>query len=201
MIERLLDGVWLILGFYAASLFVQLPPVLLVGSKILAVLLVAIAGLFVLAVYYHNHARRIIHKSKWSDELLALADAMYAMGNSRSLYSAIVLSLLYLVLQVIPVWAVMRGSDIDLPMGAAAVVLVMLRLGSIPPQMPGNVGTFQALAVAGLQLFGYDKSEATGFATLLFVVVTAPLLLVGFIALTATRMKLEDIRYAANEKR
>ena len=201
MIERLLDGVWLILGFYAASFFVQLPEILLVGSRILAVLLAAIAGVFVLAVYYHSHARRIIHKSKWSDELLALADAMYAMGNSPSFYAAIVLSLLYLSLQVIPIWAVMRGYDIDLPLGAAAVVLVMLRLGSIPPQMPGNVGTFQALAVAGLRLFGYDRSEATGFATLLFVVVTGPLWLGGFIALTATRMKLDDIRSAANERR
>ncbi len=201
MIERLLDGVWLILGFYAASFFVQLPKILLVGSRILAVLLALIAVLFVLAVYYHSHARRIIHKSKWADELLALADAMYAMANAPSFYVAIVLSLLYLVLQVIPIWAVMKGYDLDLSLGAAAVVLVMLRLGSIPPQMPGNVGTFQALAVAGVRLFGYDKADATGFATLLFVVVTAPLWIGGFIALTATRMKLDDIRTAANERK
>lgn len=201
MIERLLDGVWLILGFYAASFYVTLPKVLLVGSQILAGFLVVLAGVFILAVYYHNHARRIIHKSKWADELLALADAMYAMANSPSFYGAIALSLLYLVLQVIPIWAVMQGYEFDLPVGAAAVVLVMLRLGSIPPQMPGNVGTFQALAVAGVQLFGYDKADAAGFATLLFVVVTAPLWVVGFFALTATRMKLDDIRTAAKEQR
>ena len=201
MIERLLDGVWLIIGFYAASFYVTLPKVLLVGSQILAGLLVALAGVFILAVYYHNHARRIIHKSRWADELLALSDAMYAMGNSPSFYGAIALSFLYLALQVIPIWAVMRGCEIDLPLGAAAVVLVMLRLGGIPPQMPGNVGTFQALAVAGLRLFGYEKDEATGFATLLFVAVTAPLWVGGFIALTATRMKLDDIRNAANEQR
>ena len=201
MIERLLDGVWLILGFYGASYFVTLPPILLVGSRILALLLAVIAGLFILAVYYHTHARRIIHKSRWADEHLELADAMYAMGNAPSFYGAIALSLLYLALQVIPIWAVMQSYEIDLPLGAAAVVLVMLRLGSIPPQMPGNVGTFQALAVAGGRLFGYDKAEATGFATLLFVVVTGPLWIGGFIALTATRMKLDDIRNAANEQR
>jgi uncharacterized protein (TIRG00374 family) len=201
VIERLLDGVWLILGFYTASFFVKLPEILLVGSWILAALLAIIAGLFVLAVYYHSHARRIIHKSRWADELLALADAMYAMANSPSFYGAIALSLLYFLLQVIPIWAVMRGYDLDLSLGAAAVVLVMLRLGSIPPQMPGNVGTFQALAVAGVRLFGYDKAEATGFATLLFVVVTTPLWIGGFIALTATRMKLDDIRTAAKERK
>ena len=201
MIERLLDGVWLILGFYVASFFVDLPPILLLGSRILALLLAVLAGLFILAVYYHNHARRLIHKSRWADELLELADAMYAMANAPTFYAAIALSLLYLVLQVIPIWAVMQGYELDLPIGAAAVVLVMLRLGSIPPQMPGNVGTFQALAVAGVRLFGYDKAEATGFATLLFVVVTGPLWIGGFIALTATRMKLDDIRNAANEQR
>ena len=104
-----------------------------------------------------------------------------------------------MALQVIPIWAVMQGYVLDLGIGAAAVVLVMLRLGSIPPQMPGNVGTFQALAVAGIRLFGYDKAIATGFATLLFVVVTAPLWIAGFIALTATRMRLDDIQKAVNE--
>ncbi len=201
MIERLLDGVWLILGFYAASWFVELPPILLVGSRILALLLAVLAGLFIVAVYYHKYARRFINKSKWSEELLALTDAMYSMGNSPSFYLAIALSFLYLALQVVPIWAVMQGYELDLGIGAAAVVLVMLRLGSIPPQMPGNVGTFQALAVAGIRLFGYDKAIATGFATLLFVVVTAPLWIGGFIALTATRMRLDDIQKAVNENK
>jgi len=73
----------------------------------------------------------------------------------------------------------MQSYEIDLPLGAAGVVLVMLRLGSIRRRC-WQRRHVQALAVAGVRLFGYDRAEATGFATLLFVVVTAPLWIGGF---------------------
>jgi hypothetical protein len=72
-------------------------------------------------------------------------------------------------------------------------------VGSIPPQAPGNLGAFQFFTVLGLQLFGVSKMEATGFATLLFLVVTVPLWLGGFIALIATGMRLHEIHRDAHE--
>jgi hypothetical protein len=73
-------------------------------------------------------------------------------------------------------------------------------LGTVIPQAPGNVGSFQALTILGLRLFGVDREVSTGFATLLFVVVTAPLWLGGFIALIATRMRFSDIHREAHEE-
>jgi hypothetical protein len=46
-------------------------------------------------------------------------------------------------------------------------------------------------------LFGVDRTFATGYATLLFIVVTVPLWVVGFIALLATRMRLDDLHDSA----
>jgi uncharacterized membrane protein YbhN (UPF0104 family) len=110
------------------------------------------------------------------------------------------LSLLYLALQVLPVWCLMKGYGLDLPFGVAAAVLVVLRLGTVIPQAPGNVGSFQALTIVGLRLFQVNREIATGFATLLFLVVTVPLYLAGFFALIATRMRLEHIHRAAHEE-
>ena len=84
-------------------------------------------------------------------------------------------------------------------LGACAAVLVILRLGSIPPQAPGNVGSFQALAVLGVMLFGVDRQSAISYATLLFLVITVPLWVVGFFALLATKMKLSQLTQEAHQ--
>jgi glycosyltransferase 2 family protein len=75
---------------------------------------------------------------------------------------------------------------------------VILRLGTVIPQAPGNIGSFQALVVASLALFGYSRADSTGFATLCFFVVTVPLWLGGFVALMLTRMRLGDIHREAH---
>ncbi len=93
VIERLFDGIWLILGFFVTSFFVDLPAVLVYGSRILALI----------------------------------------------------------------------------------------------------------LALLGAMLFGVDRQAATGYATLLFIVITVPLWVVGFVALMATKMKLRQLTEAAHQ--
>jgi hypothetical protein len=77
---------------------------------------------------------------------------------------------------------------------------VVLRLGTVLPQAPGNVGSFQALTILALGIFQIPRDEATGFATLLFFVVTMPLWLAGFIALLATRMRIGQLHKDAHEQ-
>ncbi|MCX6622356.1 MAG: lysylphosphatidylglycerol synthase transmembrane domain-containing protein [Acidobacteria bacterium] len=197
IIERLFDGIWLFLAFYGATFFVELPKILVEGSKVMAVLLSLIGLLAVVAIFWKHHAHAAVSRSKWPEALASVVDGLHSMGQSRSFVLSFLLSLFYLVLQVVPIYALIRGFGFDLSFWSAATVLVILRLGSIPPQAPGNVGSFQLLTIAGLSLFGIDRATATGFATLLFAVVTVPLWLAGFVALMATRMELGEIRQSA----
>lgn len=194
VIERLFDGVWLILGFFVTSFFVKLPTLLVVGSRILAALLVAVGGLLAFAVLRRQQAEKYLNP-----KLRHLLDALECMGRSNSFYRAFLISLLYLVLQVGPIYFIQEGFGLNLSLGACAAVLVILRLGSIPPQAPGNVGSFQALAVLGVMLFGVDRQSAISYATLLFLVITVPLWVVGFFALLATKMKLSQLTQEAHQ--
>ncbi len=197
VIERFLDGAWLVLGFYVISRYLELPGYLEAGARILAGMLGLVALFLVLAVMHKKHVQAAVRKRGWAEVLHHIVDGAHDMGRSPSFAAAVVVSLVYLILQAVPIWALARGYGLDLPMVAAAVVLVVLRLGSIPPQAPSNVGAFQFFTVLGVELFGIARSEATGFATLLFVVVTVPLWLGGFIALLATKMRLTDIHQNA----
>jgi len=198
VIERLFDGVWLVLGFYAITHFVELPRLLVEASKVLALVLAGVGVLVAIVILYKGHAHEAVARRRWGKVLRHVVDGLHTMGNSPSFHLAALLSLLYLALQIVPVYALFRGYGLELGFGAATVVLVVLRLGSIPPQAPSNVGAFQFFTILGLQLFGIGRPDATGFATLLFVVVTVPLWLVGFIALIATRMRLEEIHRDAH---
>ena len=65
-------------------------------------------------------------------------------------------------LQLLAVYAAMRGFRIDEPLAAAALVLLLMNAATIVTLWPGNVGLLQA-AVA-LPLVGYGIDYAHGFA-------------------------------------
>jgi len=66
------------------------------------------------------------------------------------------------VLQLLAVWVAMRAFDIDAPLHAAGLVLVLMNIATIFPLWPGNIGLLQA-AVA-LPLVSYGVAYTTGFA-------------------------------------
>ena len=70
---------------------------------------------------------------------------------------------------------------------------------SVVPQAPGNLGTFQAAAAFGLTLFGVESSLAKRFSFVMWAVITLPLLIVGFIALAITGLRLSEIHRDARD--
>lgn len=74
------------------------------------------------------------------------------------------------------------------------MVLVVLRLGTIIPGPPGNIGFFNAFAVAALTLLGVDRQTAKGLSGVMFFVITVPLLLAGCIAIALTGLKLGELQ-------
>ena len=198
VVERLFDGIILVAGFYVTTFFVKVPRYLREISLSLAVIL-AVAALLVAVVMFHkHHAHAAVLRSRWAAMLWHVVEGLHEMGNSRWFYVSALVSVLYLTLQVVPVYALMRAYDLDLSIGVAAVVLVVLRIGTILPQAPGNVGGFQFFTVVALRLFDVDKSAATSFATILFAAVTVPLWLGGAIAAAVAGVRLKELQQQAS---
>jgi glycosyltransferase 2 family protein len=66
------------------------------------------------------------------------------------------------LLQLLAVWVVTIAFDMNVPLHAAGVVLLLMNVATIFPLWPGNVGLLQA-AVA-LPLVSYGVAYGTGFA-------------------------------------
>jgi uncharacterized protein (TIRG00374 family) len=64
--------------------------------------------------------------------------------------------------QLLAVYTAMRAFDIHAPLGAAALVLLLMNIATIFPLWPGNVGLVQAAVAA--PLVAYGVGNARGFA-------------------------------------
>jgi glycosyltransferase 2 family protein len=115
-------------------------------------------------------------------------------SRTKEFYLAFALSLTFLALQAITMWLIMLGYGLRLSLWVGVAVYVIVSLGTALPNTPANVGSYQFFTVLGLTLFGVDKTSATGFSLVVFTLLSLPLLIIGFLALSRSGMSLASIR-------
>lgn len=203
LIERLFDGIWLCFCLMVTLRLVRQPGHmrLLVGSEyVLAIVVLTGVALLAVAMFRRHHAQALLEGGSWKRHLRVLIDDLSLIGHSKYLYLAFLQSLPYLLLQVIPIYASFRGYGFDdLALVDAFALMVILRLGSVVPQAPGNLGLFQFLAAESLiKIFNVVPDQAHRFSQVLWGIVTLPLLIGGVIALSVTGARIGELRRAAH---
>jgi uncharacterized protein (TIRG00374 family) len=199
-IERLLDGIWMIVAFILTATLVPpgvLPKALVDVVRVVGVLLGLAIGALVLIIFHKHHAHAVVRESRWASTLRHVVEGLHMMGNFHTMIRATAASLVYLLVQIVTVWALMRSYDLDLSFWTAGAVLSILRFGTVIPNAPGNLGLFQASCVLALTLFGVEKDVAKTFSFIMFFALTLPLLIGGAIAVALTGLKLHEIRHRA----
>ncbi len=197
IIERIFDGIWLAVVFVTVSSGLALPPKVTDMALVLAVVSVVAAIALGIVMFGKRHAHAAVANTPWGGRLKVLVDDLHLMGRSPSFYVAAFASFPYLLMQAIPLYAMIRGYGQHLTMGQVMVVLVVYRLGTAIPQLPGNLGMTQSAIVIGLSLFGVDKTTAAGLSMVAWGVITAPLVVAGFFALLLTGSNIKDIHRRA----
>lgn len=201
LIERVLDGIWLCAAVAVALQLVPLPGrfgFLVNGAWVLAGLVAALAVVLSFALFRRHHVQAALVGGGWRGQLRVLIDDLEMIGHSRSLFVALLHSIPHLLLQVVPVYCSFRGYGLDLSLSAAFAMMVILRLGTVVPQAPGNLGLFQFLARESLEkIFHVAPAEAARFSLLVWAVVTLPLAAGGVIALLTSGWKWKTLRKAA----
>jgi len=198
LIERIFDGIWLVIYMALIVQFVELPKLVRDGGNVLLLGVALLAGVLGWVVFNKDKATRMASKHP---KLLVLIEDIHAMGNSRSFYSAWIASLPHLLSMTLPIYCVAKAYGLDeVGLFEAAVINVIVRLGTVIPNAPGNVGTYQALVVLSLTLFGIEAAQAKRFSLLLWGIVTLPLLIAGFIALSVTGFKIGELQKHARDE-
>jgi uncharacterized protein (TIRG00374 family) len=202
-IERLLDGIWLAIAFGVTALFVPLPPVVKRGAQILGLFILLATGLLIAVLAFGLRVTHALERTRaggrgllatllhWIDRLF---EGLQAIGHSASLYRAVAASFVLLLTQILALWAMMEAYGLSYSFWVASGVLFILHLGTAIPNAPANIGSAQLSAVAGLVLFGVNRTTATEFALVMFVILTVPLLLGGVVAVMCSGLSIGDIR-------
>ena len=197
-VERLIDGVWMLLAFLITAGFVRgMPKDLIILVQILGALIVLSAGGLFWIVSSRRQARAVTSESRWSATVRHVVEGLQLMGNPRTLVITSLISLLYLLLQVFTVYALMKSYGLDLSFWVAAGVLAIIRVGTVVPNAPGNVGLLNVACVVALRLFEVETNDAKTFSLILLGALTFPLLLGGTIATALTGSNIGEIHARA----
>ena len=202
-VETLFDSLWLAIAISTFAFFVPLPPSMLDAVVIFGVLSLIAAGLFSFIVFWKRKSMRgdiptgsfieILWK-KTHRLFYRLLDGLQQIGFSGAFFIAFFVSLLMLISQTLAFWLVMLACGLKLSVWAGGFVFLIVHLGTMVPSAPSNIGTYQFFTVLGLSLFGVDKSTAAGFSLVVFFILTAPVLLGGFLAIQHTGLTMRTIR-------
>jgi hypothetical protein len=199
-IERLIDGFWMVLSFaVVAQQLKGIPGWLTYTVRTLELGVVAGIVLFGYIMIHKSHAHAMVRESRRGAVLRHVVDGLHTMGNWRTLAVVMPVSLLYLVLQVLAYWALMKSFQLDLSAWDAVAVLAIVRLGTVVPNAPANIGLINAACLIALKVFGVERNDAREFSIVLFLAVTVPLLITGAIATALTGLNLGEIHHHARK--
>ncbi len=206
-IERFFDALWLAAGIILTALFVQLPRDFRDAANTLGIAMVIVFTLFLyLLVFRRKNVSAAEEKNvtgwhplrKLRYYLQTIANDIRDIGASRLFYFSLINSGVILIFQILAFWLVMEAYGLNLSVWAGSAVLFLLHLGTIIPNAPSNVGTYQFFCVVGLAFFGIDKTIATGFSVVVFIILTIPLWAIGLFAIGRSGMTVKEIRHEIN---
>jgi len=197
-IERIFDGIWLVLYLAVVVQFVDLPRSIRDGGFALILLVAMLAGALGFIIAFQRKAKQLAAHWKWGDKARIFIEDLQAMGGSRSFYLSWLASLPHLLSMTIPIYCVLRAYGFNnFTLWDAAVINVIVRLGTVVPGAPGNLGVYQGLIVFALVFLGIEENVAKRFSLIVWVIVTLPLLLAGVVALSVTGFKLRELQKTA----
>lgn len=194
-VERLIDGMFMLAAFLITAAYVKgIPRDLVILVHFLGVLLFVGAGVLVWVVFHKQHVHSVVAESRWASTLRHIVEGLHLMGNPRSFGVSVVISLLYMILQVVTVYALMKAYGLDLSIWVAGGVLSIVRFATAVPNAPGNVGLYQVACVLALALFDVERNDAKTFSFVLFFATVLPLLIGGSIAVALTGVNIGELR-------
>jgi len=204
LIERLFDALWLAMGIGLTSLFFPLPKDLARAGEVLGGFILVGAAVVAWAILRQKKPQaepRVEMPCRWKavvkikSFVQRLEHGLRSVGRSYLILAALGLSVLKLILQGLAFLSLLWDYAFPFSLWVMLSIFLIAYIGISLPSTPAGVGVFQLLCVAGLRYFGVSKPTASAFALLAFVVLTAPLTLAGFVAVTRSGLSLRQIRH------
>lgn len=177
LLERVLDGLVVVLSLVLGRLFISEQPVLSSLTAVGAMLFTSIfIALWVLSQGSGRNWFRL-----WpgvSSRVQGFRKGLTAMRGA-SFGSAVRVSLVVWLLEGTALWAVLKAVDVSLSWQEMLPVVGVVSLSTLLPSAPGFVGTYQYAYAFTVSLFGYEPARGVAAATAAQVFLLGSVTVVG----------------------
>jgi uncharacterized protein (TIRG00374 family) len=213
VLERLFDGLTMILLLWAALLFGNLPikeetmPAAIQHAVNLApyVFGTIFLVLFILVLFKETSVKLInlvVRQApkRFHEPLTKIAhtfiDGLHILKNARESFLVLLGSLAAWTCEFAAYYflAVAMGiAPTPVTLWSSALLMAVVNMGILIPNAPGGIGLFEFIGVALLLPFGVAKETAVGYMFLLHFLVLIPITLLGFYYSTREHLNLGNL--------
>lgn len=206
VVERLLDGLTLLLFLIAVLLFFHFPRWVRTGGLLAFLFYIFILAFLLFLKMRTDQTLRWIGillkllpasiSPKVEELLLSFIDGLKILSDGRRLLIVSLLSILLWLTAIFSIECVFYAFNFDLPLYAAFILLVVISFGVMLPSSPGFVGTFQYSCVVSLALFRIPKEEALSFSVILHASNFIPVTVVGLFYFWREHLSFKQIAHS-----
>ncbi len=191
VLERVLDGVTMLIFIAVASLFLPLNEfirtLLTIGTLLFAAVIVVLVVFASFRTRFDGLIHRILARlpDTWSKRALKLVDSFFhglsVLRNPVDALLALVFSIFAWLCEAGMYGVLARGFNIEVPAPVFLLATAVANLVTIVPSTPGYIGIFDAPVRYILTLFGVEPNVAASYTLLLHAALIVPVVLLGLV--------------------
>jgi uncharacterized protein (TIRG00374 family) len=209
VLEILFDAIALIVFLVLISLAFAFPDKYRSLGVVIASATIVLLVLLYLILHYKdslNKYSRSRFREKWPGTYVTIkkflgsfTKGINMLKSSQHMLGSITLSLIAWILHTLSIYFLFKSFGFDLPVAAAATVMIVNTIALMIPITPGNAGTFEVAVSRSLTAFAVGRSDAVLFALALHIIDILPIFTFGLYFMRAEHVSIKEIKKQQRE--
>lgn len=202
LLERVLDGLMLLLFFVVLAFFLPFTTWMQRVAWIAALFFVGLMCFIVLVLIYKEIIQKLLRRLMfWASEdtqIKALnmfnwfTDGLGIIKNPRNMIHFLLRSIIIWLAEGLIIFIFIKSLNIGVPIFAGYFVMVLIGFGIAIPSAPGYVGVYQFVCIKALSIWGVSDSVALSFSLVMQITTFIPMNLIGLGILLFSQMSFRN---------
>jgi uncharacterized protein (TIRG00374 family) len=193
IVERIFDGLTLLLILAVVSIFFEFPDWVNYGGFMVAGAFVGLSVLLVMVTIKVQFALRMVEitlgrylprmAERMKSYLESFVAGLAVACHARHAFLALVACMARWIFEACIYYSIAVAMGLAVPIHGVLFVMVVVNIATMVPSAPGYVGPLQLGCVVALSVFGVDETAAAAYSLLLHAAIFFPITIVGIVCL------------------
>ncbi|MEA3297470.1 MAG: lysylphosphatidylglycerol synthase transmembrane domain-containing protein [candidate division Zixibacteria bacterium] len=204
ILEIIFDAMSLVIFLFLTSLAFVFPE----GYRSISIIVAGITILMLITLYLVLHYQYTLEeisyhrlRDRWPSLYIGIrkfirsfTKGIETLRSSQHFAGTFLYSIVSWSAHTLVIYFLLKAFGFELPLAAAASVMIINTIALLIPITPGNAGTFEVAVSASLAAFSVGRSDAVLFAVALHLIDLLPVLSLGFFFLRSEKLSIREIK-------